>query len=85
MESTEVTVAGVSLHALFRPGSPTILFLHGLAGHDGEWKRVYEVLDDSIGVIAPDQRGHGDSWGGVDIEVDRSAYLSDVVLLIEQL
>ncbi|HEX6221047.1 MAG TPA: alpha/beta hydrolase [Acidimicrobiia bacterium] len=85
MKSTEFMGAGVSLHALFRPGSPTILFLHGLAGHGGEWKQVYELLDDSIGVIAPDQRGHGESWSGVDIEVDRSAYVSDAVLLIDRL
>ena len=85
MKSTEFTVAGVRLLTLFRRGSPTILFLHGLAGHRGEWKQVYELLDDSIGVIAPDLRGHGDSWSGIDLEVDRSAYVSDAVLLIERL
>lgn len=84
MESTELTASGVSLHALIRHGEPTILFLHGLAGHCGEWKPVSGLLDDSIGVIAPDQRGHGQSRGGAEVEFDRSAYVCDAVSLIEQ-
>lgn len=60
------------------------MFLHGLAGHGGEWKPVCGLIDDSVGVIAPDQRGHGESWAGVDVEVDRSAYVGDAVGLIEQ-
>lgn len=70
---------------MFRPGEPTILLIHGLAGHGGEWKPVYDILDDSIGVIAPDQRGHGESWDGAEVEVDRSAFVSDSVSLIEHL
>lgn len=84
MESTEVSIAGVRLHTLLRSGSPTILFLHGLAGHGGEWNQVCEYLDDTIGVIAPDQRAHGESWDGADVEVDRAAYVNDAVSLIEQ-
>lgn len=84
MESTELAVDGVRLHTLIRSGVPTILFLHGLAGHGGEWKPVCGLLDDSIGVIAPDQRGHGESWIGSKVEVDRSAYVCDAVSLIEE-
>lgn len=85
VESTELTVDGVRLHALIRRGEPTILFLHGLAGHCGEWKPVIGLLDGSIGVIAPDQRGHGESRGGADVEVGRSAFVYDAVSLIEEL
>lgn len=85
MESTELSAGGVRLRTLIRPGSPTILFLHGLAGHGGEWKQVCEHLGDTIGVIAPDQRAHGRSWDGADVEVDRAAYVNDAIFLIENL
>ncbi len=85
MESIDIAMTRGKLHTLFRDGSPTILFLHGLAGYGGEWKQVCELLDDGIGIIAPDQRGHGGSWDGSDIDVDRSAFLGDAVALVGRL
>ena len=85
MEATEFAADGVRLHTLVRHGEPTILILHGLAGHSGEWNPVGELLDDSIGVIAPDQRGHGESGGRTVAEIERSAYVADAVSLIEHI
>ncbi len=85
MESTHLIVDGVRLYALVRPGTPTILFLHGLAGYGGEWKPVCGLLDDSLGFVAPDQRGHGQSQIGPEVAVDRLAYVGDAVTIINQL
>jgi len=62
-----------------------ILFLHGLAGYGGEWRQVWEHLDESVGVLAPDLRGHGDSRGEPEFDVDLSSFLSDALTLIEEL
>jgi lipase len=37
-----------------------VVFLHGLSGHGGRWRRFAEQLP-GFRVVAPDLRGHGDS------------------------
>lgn len=67
-----------------RAGSPTVLLLHGLAGHRGEWNPVIAQLDPAIGVIAPDQRAHGDRFDpGVNCLDSRDVHVSDAVSLID--
>jgi pimeloyl-ACP methyl ester carboxylesterase len=80
---TSVSTGSARLHVLVRPGRPSILFLHGLAGYGGEWDQVCDHLDDTVGVVVPDQRAHGRSWDGTEIEVDRTAYVGDAISLIE--
>jgi len=89
-----------NLHISVRQGDPTILFLHGLAGHHGEWRPVIGQLDAAIGVIAPDQRAHGRSFTGASnegasiegtsiegtsIDVSRDAYVQDAADMIMDL
>ncbi len=51
---------GVALSVVDFGGSgPAILFLHGLAGHGGEWQTVVELLGDGCRTMALDLRGHG--------------------------
>lgn len=53
---------GLALHALdFGGFGPPVLLLHGLAGYAGEWAETASWLRESHRVVAPDQRGHGES------------------------
>lgn len=38
-----------------------ILLLHGMGGRGALWRPVASSLEDSYSILAPDQRGHGDS------------------------
>lgn len=84
MESRRVLVGGDTLSVAVRKGTPTVLLLHGLAGHGAEWSAVVDCLDSSIGVINPDQRAHGRSWQLGAVNVDRSNYVSNAADLVEQ-
>lgn len=42
-------------------GAPTVVLLHGFAGHARSWDHVSAALADRFRVLALDQRGHGDS------------------------
>jgi len=80
-----VPTTGVRLELTARPGDPTVVFLHGLAGHRGEWQPVIDRLDSGVGVVAPDLRGHGASWvADAPITLDRASFVSDVVAVIER-
>ncbi|MFH8729449.1 alpha/beta fold hydrolase [Streptomyces termitum] len=60
------------------PG-PSVLLLHGLAGHCGEWDALAGALAaDGYRVLALDQRGHGESERRPG-DVSRAAYASDVL------
>jgi pimeloyl-ACP methyl ester carboxylesterase len=84
MRTTTFDAGAVELHVLLRRGSPTLLLLHGLAGYGGEWEQVCHRLNDTVGIIAPDQRAHGRSWNGIDVDVDTQDYVRDAVALIER-
>lgn len=83
MELPSVRVAGrgVELAVLHREGVPAILFLHGLAGYGGEWLGVCDHLATSVGLLIPDQRGHGSSGGRSS--VGRADLVGDAVAVIE--
>jgi pimeloyl-ACP methyl ester carboxylesterase len=66
-----------------RKGHPTVVFLHGLAGYGGEWLPVISHLVRSIGLVIPDQRGHGKSRSEGSISVERVDLVGDVVAAIE--
>ncbi|MFJ5264968.1 alpha/beta fold hydrolase [Streptomyces sp. NPDC088387] len=65
------------------PGRP-IVFLHGLAGHAGEWDVLARRLSPGHRVVAVDMRGHGASERHPE-DVSRAAFVADVVAVIEQL
>lgn len=62
-------------------GSP-VLFLHGLAGHAGEWADTAASLIDEHRVWALDAREHGRSERLPD-DVLPEAQIADVVFIIE--
>lgn len=65
MTEHDVDVGDATLRVRVRSGELMVVFLHGLAGHRGEWRPVIDRLDAGIGIIAPDLRGHGESWSRI--------------------
>ncbi|MFJ6481001.1 MULTISPECIES: alpha/beta fold hydrolase [unclassified Streptomyces] len=63
---------------------PSVVLLHGLAGHAGEWDAVARDLSPRYRVVALDQRGHGASERRPQ-DVSRAAYVADTVAVVEQL
>lgn len=66
-------------------GDPTLLFLHGLAGHSGEWDRVIARLAANVGFINPDLRAHGRTWEFGTRNVSKAEFVNDAVTLAEHL
>jgi pimeloyl-ACP methyl ester carboxylesterase len=76
---------GLALHALdFGGHGPPVLLLHGLAGYAGEWAETASWLRESHRVVAPDQRGHGESVRLPPI-VTPDAFVGDVTAWIDLL
>ena len=47
-----------------RPGNPAVLLLHGFPELSYSWRKVMQPLADAgFHVIAPDQRGYGETTG----------------------
>ncbi|MCI3241504.1 alpha/beta hydrolase [Streptomyces sp. 7R016] len=67
-----------------RSGEQPIVFLHGLAGHAGEWDVLARMLSCRYRVVAVDQRGHGASER-LPRDVSRAAYVADVIAVVDQL
>lgn len=65
-------------------GQITVLFLHGLAGHAGEWSATAQRLPDGVRTVAADARGHGRSERRPpDVSLD--AHAADAAFVVEQL
>lgn len=62
----------------FGGAGPTVLLLHGLGGHAGEWAATAAALTAKHRVLAPDARGHGRSERH-PADVTREACAADVV------
>ncbi|MFI5775391.1 alpha/beta fold hydrolase [Streptomyces sp. NPDC051658] len=62
----------------------SIVLLHGLAGHAGEWDVLAQSLGSRYRVVAVDQRGHGASERYPQ-DVSRAAYVADVTAVVDQL
>jgi pimeloyl-ACP methyl ester carboxylesterase len=60
------------------------VFLHGLAGHAGEWAGTANALVPRFRVVAFDARGHGESEPRPS-DVSRAAHVADTVAVIEAL
>src|SRR5882757_2291385 len=63
-------------------GEPAVVFLHGLAGHCGEWTGSAYELATRHRTIRMDQRGHGRSIRKPP-ELTRAAFADDVAAVIE--
>ncbi len=81
--SMSLPVNGFDLHYWEWPGgSPTLVCLHP-SGHYGRiWESVAQLLAPDFHLLAPDQRGHGDS-GRPASGSSAEDYASDVAALIE--
>jgi pimeloyl-ACP methyl ester carboxylesterase len=76
---------GVDLSCIDFGGSgSTVVLLHGLAGHAGEWAETASWLTQLHRVVALDARGHGASERNPD-DVSPAAHITDAVLVIEEL
>lgn len=83
-EWRELERGGVRLaYREFGGSGPSLLTLHGLAGHSGEWSSLAAILGDRFRVIGLDQRGHGRSERA-PADVSRGAYVADVAAVIEE-
>jgi pimeloyl-ACP methyl ester carboxylesterase len=84
-EWLELESAGARLACRDFGGSgQSVLLLHGLAGHSGEWERTAATLGHEFRIVGLDQRGHGRSESRPR-DVSRRAYVADVAALIEEL
>ncbi len=59
----QAKLRGIDFHWLEwgDPGAPTMVLLHGLTGHAHTWDHMAPALAGWYRLLAPDQRGHGDS------------------------
>jgi pimeloyl-ACP methyl ester carboxylesterase len=62
--------------------APAIIFLHGLAGHAGEWLGTMRRLHPRWRTLALDQRGHGRSTRR-PVNLSREAFADDVAAVID--
>ena len=60
-ESKFVDVQGLNMHYLEwgDPSNPDMLLVHGWTGLGASWASVAEAFQDRYHIIAPDNRGHG--------------------------
>jgi pimeloyl-ACP methyl ester carboxylesterase len=84
-----VEVAGLKLHVqdYGTAGKPQMLCLHGSAAHAHWFDFVASGLNDEYHVLAPDQRGHGDSdWDlSAQPEYNYDRYAADLHELVGKL
>lgn len=59
----QAKLRGIDFHWLEwgDPGAPPMVLLHGLTGHAHIWDHMAPALAGQYRLLAPDQRGHGDS------------------------
>jgi pimeloyl-ACP methyl ester carboxylesterase len=68
------------------PHGPTLLLLHGLAGHRGEWDDLLTLLlaDGTHRIVTYDARGHGDSTR-IPEDMTRAAAVQDATTVVRAL
>ena len=82
---TEMTRDGVRLACReFGGQGPSVLLLHGLAGHADEWAQTASWLTERRRVVALDARGHGRSER-LPSDVSRESHVADAAFVIERL
>ena len=70
MRETKVNLDGHDFHirSWGAPDLPKLLCLHGFPEYGGAWSDLAAFLSDRFCVIAPDQRGYGQSWAPEGVE-----------------
>lgn len=61
---------------------PPLVLLHGLRGFSGTWRSLAAALSSRYQLIAPDQRGRGNSDWDPDCNYYTDAYLADLEALV---
>jgi pimeloyl-ACP methyl ester carboxylesterase len=80
MERDRVRLAGLD----YGGDGPSVLLLHGLAGHAGEWAETAGWLTERCRVVALDARGHGGSERHPP-DVSPGAHVDDAAFAVQQL
>ena len=62
--------------------SPPLVLLHGLRGFSGTWRALAASLSSRYRLIAPDQRGRGDSDWDPDCNYYTDTYLADLEAVV---
>ncbi|MEE8369601.1 MAG: alpha/beta hydrolase [Dehalococcoidia bacterium] len=85
-EDRYVAGDGLRLHYLDwgGEGKPWLLLLHGGSQTAHTWDFFADALRDEYHVIAPDQRGHGDSGWSPGQDYSREAALADLERLVRE-
>lgn len=79
-------VNGIELHGLEQGAGPPLLLLHGFPDHAAAWRPLMTRLQGSLRVVAPDQRGYGDSSRPAAVEDYRIDLLvADLIALLDAL
>ncbi len=82
---TSARVAGTPALAYDSVGNgPAVVFLHGIGGHRGNWRRQLEALAGEFRAVAWDARGYGDSedYAG---DLDFADFSADLLRLLDHL
>ena len=81
-----VQVNGLRLHYLDwgGPGAQSLFLLHGISSNAHAWDHFADSLCDRFHIVAPDQRGHGDTDWATD-GYDRDRYVEDFARFVEGL
>ena len=84
--SLNLVINHLRLHVLEwgDPSKPTIVLLHGGNQSAHSWDLVALHLADRFHIIAPDQRGHGDSEWARDADYGPDQMASDALQLIDE-
>jgi len=79
----QAKLRGIDFHWLEwgSPSAPPMVLLHGLTGHSHIWDHVAPALAARYHLLAPDQRGHGDS--GHAASYATGAFVDDLEALVE--
>ncbi|MCA0756680.1 alpha/beta hydrolase [Paenibacillus sp. N4] len=63
----------------------TVVLLHGYCGSSAYWEKIAEGLEQSVRIIAPDLRGHGQSSAPEDDVYTMDLFAEDIAQLLIQL
>jgi pimeloyl-ACP methyl ester carboxylesterase len=72
------------LHEWGQTGAPRMLLLHGFPEYGGAWSELAQELADTYHLIAPDQRGYGQSYAPQEVGAYAApALIGDMAALLE--
>ncbi|KPA21779.1 Soluble epoxide hydrolase [Shimia sp. SK013] len=67
-----------------KEGAPLILCLHGFPEYSGAYEEVLPLLAEDYFVVAPDQRGFGQSWRPLDVASYKTGKLAgDAAVMVD--